>query len=197
MKILLSAALLLVVSPDGRAAVTITISPGVSGTRFSVTQTSPNPSIVLGPTTTGFVAGIVLAPGAFTQNPGSVGFVDTFSPRLGVLTNLNGGATGSLVGFSFFFDSDVGAYRPFIGLDSAINLGASQSHQIEFASGMTSEVGLDFSHFITGTYVFSDLIFGEVTTVVIPEPHTVLLASLGCGLVLSRRRRINSEQSKV
>jgi hypothetical protein len=113
MKLLLSIVLLFGASVASHAAITIAITPGVSGTSFSVTQTSPNPLIALGATTVGYVAGVAIAPVAFDQDIGSIGFVDTFSPHVGTLTDLYGGASGNLVGFSFFFDSGTGSYRGF------------------------------------------------------------------------------------
>lgn len=189
MKPLLAFVLLLNASIKSHAAISVTITPGVSGTRFSVTQTAPNPLIALGATTTGFVSGIAIAPEAFGQDIGSIGFADSFSPQLGALTNLFGGASGGLVGFSFFFDSGAGLYRPFLGLDSVIPLSSNQAHQINFSGGTASEVGIDFSRFVIGTHVVSDPVFGQVTTVVIPEPGAPILASIGCALLLYRRRR--------
>ena len=194
MKLLLSVVILLGASLASHAAITVTITPGVSGTRFSVTQTAPNPLIPLGATTVGFVAGIAIAPEAFDQDIDSVDFEDTFSPQAGTLTDLFSGASSDLVGFSFIFDSTTNLYRAFLSLGSVITLSSSESHQIEFSSGMTSEIGINFSQFVLGTHVSPDPIFGEVTTVVIPEPATPLLASIGCGLIFYRRRRGNPNQ---
>ena len=190
MKSLLSVILLLGASLASHAAITITITPGVSGTSFSVTQTAPNPLIVLEANTGGALFGIALAPGSFDQDIGSVDFVDTFSPRLGTLTNLFGGAAGDIVRFSFFFDGDSGLYRPSLYLDSFITLGSGRTHQLQFSSGTTSEIGIDFSRFILGTHVVTDLLFGEITTIVIPEPNSIILAFIGIGLIAFRRRRV-------
>jgi len=189
MKIILSVLLLLGATFAAHAAITVTIMPGVSGTTFNVTQTAPNPLISLDPATGGFVFGIAIAPEAFDQDISAIGFVDIFSAPLGSLTNLFGGVPSDLVGFSFFEDTNSGLYRPSLNLASFITLGSNQSHQIQLTSGMTSEVGIDFTRFVLGTHVISDPIFGEVTTVVIPEPGSILLASIGCGLLLSRRHR--------
>jgi hypothetical protein len=197
MKSLVSVVLLLGASLASHAAITITITPGVSGTSFSVTQTAPNPLIALGATTVGYVAGIALAPGAFDQDIGSVGFVDTFSPRLGTLTDLFGGASGDIVGFSFFFDVGSSLYRPSLNLDSIISLGSNQAHQMQFSGGTTSEIGIDFSRFVLGTYVATDSLFGEITTVVIPEPNSIILASIGTGLIAFRRRRVLPQQQEA
>ncbi len=194
MKLLLSIVLLFGASLASHAAITIAITPGVSGTSFSVTQTSPNPLIALGATTVGYVAGVAIAPVAFDQDIGSIGFVDTFSPHVGTLTDLYGGASGNLVGFSFFFDSGTGSYRPLLTLDSIITLDSNQAHQFQLSGGVSSEVGIDFARFVPGTHTVADPIFGEVTAVVIPEPDSAILASIGCGLILSRRRRAFSKR---
>ena len=189
MKFILSVLLLFGATSTSQAAITITITPGVSGTSFSVTQTTANPLIALGASTVGFVNGIAIAPGAFNQDIGSVGYVDTFSPRLGTLTDLFGGALANLVGFSFFFDTGTSLYRPSLDFDSIITLGSNQAHQLQFSNATTSSIGINFSRFVLGTHVAVDSIFGEVTTVVIPEPSSIILAFTSSGLMVLRRRR--------
>lgn len=163
-------------------------SPAASGTSFSITQTEPNPQFTLDAATVGFIAGIGVAPEAFNQDIGSVGFVGTFSPVLGTLTDQFSGETADIVGFNFYFDNDVSLYRPILNLDSIILQGSNQTHHLLFSNGTTSAIGIDFSRFVLGTYVENDPMFGKVTTVVIPEPSSIILASIGSGFLLFRRR---------
>ncbi len=43
----------------------------------------------------------------------------------------------------------------------------------------------------------TDSLFGEITTVVIPEPNSIILASIGTGLIAFRRRRVLPQQQEA
>ncbi len=172
-----------------RAAITVTIMPGLSGTSFSITQTEPNPIFALDSVTGGFVSGIPLADSAFNQDISILGFVGSFSPSLGNLTNLFDGSTRTINGFNFGLNANTGGSRPVLNLNSSIELASNQNHQIQISNTETSETGIDFSHFVLGTHVSNDQIFGTITTNVIPEPDFLALTSFGTLLFLVRRRR--------
>jgi hypothetical protein len=173
-----------------QAAITVTISPGLTGTRFNVTQTSENPTLVFDSVTAGYLSGIGLAPESFNQDPTVLGYTDTLTPTVGRVTNVLAGGTSLVNGFLFYFDSETTLYLPGLNLQNPIILGSSQSHRFEFTESVISEISLTFDHFVEGTYVNSDPIFGTVTTVVVPEPTSTLLGLLAPVLLFRRRRQM-------
>ena len=168
-----------------QAAITVTISPGATGTRFSIIQTSQNPTLVFDNLTVGYVSSISLAPGSFDQDPTVVGYTATFTPTIGLMTNVPAGDSEPVRGFRFLSSL---LYSPALDLQNPILMGASQSHRFEITNSVTSEISISFDHFVEGSYVESDPIFGTVTTVVVPEPTTALLGLLAPGLLFRRRR---------
>jgi hypothetical protein len=184
-KNILSLVAFFLLSAAVQAAITVTISPGVTGTRFSIIQTSQNPTLVFDNLTVGYVSGISLAPGSFDQDPAVFGYTATFAPTIGEVANVIAGDSESLTGFRFLPDL---LYSPALDLQNTIVMGSNQSHRFEITSNVTSEISINFDYFVVGSYVESDPIFGTVTTVVVPEPTTALLGLLAPGLLFRRRR---------
>ncbi|GAA5481488.1 PEP-CTERM sorting domain-containing protein [Haloferula sargassicola] len=185
--LILSASVLAMIHP-ATAAVTVTLSPAGSGTQVEIRQTSPNPVFGLDQVTVGFVPGLLLPAAALEQSGGILNESDFFVPSPGTVTDLMTGASSTFHEFSFLFESVSGSYRPFLALENSIELGPGQSHQIALTHPLASTVDVSFSQFIAGTYVFADTAWGEVTTVVVPEPGTACLLA-GSLLAFSRRRR--------
>lgn len=187
MNILPKFILMLLTSLVSQAAITITISPGTLGTNFSVTQTSLIPLIELSPY---YIGGIPIATGAIAQEPNAVFFTREFPTILGTFGTQFGDVGVQIIGFSYYYDSDTNLYRP--GLDCIWFIADGpfviKSDQLQQTSSTPSAIQIDFSEFVIGTHVSSDAVFGEITTVVIPEPRGLLLASIGSCFLLRRRR---------
>lgn len=171
-----------------QAAITITVSPDETGTLFSVTQTAPNPPLALDPSTVGTIPFIALAAGSFAQDLDSIGVTATFGASLGTLSEINGAGSSPLVGFQFFKDPMVAGYQPALVLETPIELESGSTYRFMIAPGSTSGIPLDFDNFVPGIYVDTNPIFGETTTVVVPEPATLVLGMLTPILLLRRRR---------
>ena len=185
MKNILSLVALFILPAAVQAAITVTISPGVTGTRFSIIQTSQNPTLVFDNVTVGYVSGISLAPGSFDQDPTVFSYTETFTPTIGLMTNVLAGGAEPVCGFRFLPSL---LYYPGLDLQNTIVMGSNQSHRFEITNSVISEISISFDHFVEGSYVESDPIFGTVTTVVVPEPTTALLGLLAPGLLFRRRR---------
>lgn len=182
---------LLMLQMTVRGAITVTLSPGVGGTLVSITQTADNP--VFSGTNpgytpvTGYVVAILLARDSLLQSP-DTDIAGIFTSSIGTLTKVGGSGTSAVTGMDLFQGFSSGSI-PGLVLATPILIEGIQSHQFVFTGGPASEIAVDFTHFIPGTYVESSPIFGQVTTVVIPEPASIFLlgcASLGC---LGHRRR--------
>ena len=96
MKTLLCALLFFATLRGASAALTITISPGGSGTVFSITQTSPNPQLTLDSFTVGFIYGIWASADSFNQDAAVLGINAPIAPKLGTLTNLQNGQSADV-----------------------------------------------------------------------------------------------------
>lgn len=185
MKIIPSLIAFFILPAAVQAAITVTISPGVTGTRFSITQTSENPTLVFDSLIAGFFSSIPLAPGSFDQDPAVFGYTATFAPTIGEVANVIAGDSESLTGFRFLPDL---IYSPALDLQNALVMGSNQSHRFEITTNVTSEISINFDHFVVGSYVELNPLFETVTTIVVPEPTTALLGLLAPALFFRRRR---------
>jgi hypothetical protein len=176
--------------PAARAAITVTISPGAGGsTVFNVTQTAPNPILPTPLAVGGYIIGINFSGQSIIQDPSLLDPGDRlFSGSLGTVSETGGGGTAGTRGLSFYTDQNSGLIQPYIRLDSFFSLGPG-NHQFLFVPAASAENAISFSTFVPGTYLSSDLIFGQVTTVVVPEAASMALGLAGALPLLLRRRR--------
>lgn len=187
MKLLIPIAWLLAASA-ARSAITITVTPDAGGTSFRVTQDSENPLFTLDAVTTGFIQWIPLSAASFTQNPAVAGFMENFAAAMGTLTEVNGAGSAAVMDFRFFLDPVDLVYLPVLALAAAIYLPPNDVYQFSYADQSAARVSLDFNHFIPGTYVETNPLFGVVTTVVVPEPGALLLLPMAALFAWRRQR---------
>ena len=179
----------MLLTSGANAAITITVTPGVTGTCFSIIQTAANPLVALDHSTVGFNYGLGLAPQASTQAPGLRNFTGTFGASLGTMVDLVGGGSALVNGLSFYHHAASGLYYPGLNYSLPFELGPGTSHQFAFTDGVEREMaGLAYENFVVGTYIRSDAIFGSITTVVVPEPAAGVLGLLSLAVFFRRRR---------
>lgn len=187
MKILPVALLSALLCQAASAAITITVSPGETGTRFSLTQTAANPFFATDAVTGGVVAGIPLASGAVIQSPSLATAGGELSASLGTLSDITG--SGSSISSLYVLGGGIENFTLLLWLSPSLNIGSGQTHQLQMTSTAGGETALGFENFLPGVYVTNDVVFGQVTTVVVPEPSTMMAASLLALPGLLRRRR--------
>jgi hypothetical protein len=172
-----------------RGAITIVISPDAGGTRFSVTQDAANDPFYLDLVTTGVITAIPLSGLSFVQNAAAAGFAENFGTPLAILTELNGAGSSQVSGLRFYYNIPEGRYFPALTLDAPIELPPNGTYRFSLAASGSSSVSLDFANFIPGTYVETRPEYGQVTTIVVPEPGAGVMLLLGSAIVLPFRRR--------
>lgn len=191
MKILLSTLLLsALLTGASRAALTITIAPGTTGSLFTVVQTSPSPVFGTDAVTSGLVLGIPLPGQSLVQNPALVTSGSyAFSASLGTVGE--SGATGSTAidHLTLGSDSQLGQVSGSLSLSGFLTISSGSSHQFLFGPGATAEVPVNFSTFVPGTFTVTDVVFGQVTAIVVPEPASLMLGLAGALPLLGRRSR--------
>ena len=183
-----AAVLALAASPSARAAVTITVSPRAGGgTTFEIQQTAPSPVVTLPMFTVGYIAGIWLAEESLAESAplGTTPLI--FSGPVGRVVDLENGAAQDFDRFVIF---EAGAeLRAEFRLEDLLTLGEENFYRFEVEDFSAVETAIAFGSFRAGTWVESDVVFGSITTVVVPEPSAMALLAIGVMTVASRRRR--------
>ncbi|MFC0017672.1 hypothetical protein [Roseibacillus persicicus] len=173
------------------AALVVTVSPGENGgTRFHIEQISPNPPFFLNQVTVGYRLGILLPEASLFQTESFAGESATFSPTLGTLTDVRNGESREISGLQFQQLTPGGLWSATLALDSPLIFDSGESHLLKLTEPRASETSeISFSRFRPGQTTYLDVAWGEVTTVVIPEPTGSTLLMLSTMIALGRRHR--------
>lgn len=186
---------------SAEAAVTITIAPdGLGGTTYAFTQTAPNPTMSVEMASTGDLR-MDLPPGMFDPMVrGGDGMSDIYGSFeiLARFRDLYSGVSYDVVGMVISHTlsyASFGFQRPF-----ASRLSQTEA-QFELFPGAAGALGISPMTLVAGTHSVGSLLFGTVTvsvirepsSLVIPEPSSLVLLLLGA-VALTKRRRENADR---